>query len=234
MATGGWMANLKQYFLSRVGASLKLSVDAARPGGAARRDYELVVRGIERDILLGTVSWTDFDRDGRRFGTRSDPLVARTSLRGIENASQALEDIVRVADPTYFVNRPVASRDTASAEADALERQIAALSTPEGRTSADEIAPTPGSAARLRAFWAATPNLVSPDIFSSKDGTIRARWNHGHDRTLWVNFPDKGPLGWSAAIPREGRTGLCKMNARCFDDEDILQCALLLGIRCVR
>lgn len=229
------MAGLKAYFLSRVGGKLQLSVDAPRPGGAMRRDYELVVRGIDRDSLLGSVTWTDIDRDGRKIaGTRSDPVAARASLRGIEDAAAALDDIVRAADPAFFANRPTAKRNTAAAESDAMERQIAFLSTPEGRTSPDEVAPTPGSAARLRAFWSSTPNLVAPDIFSSKDGTIRARWNHGHDRTLWINFPEKGPLGWSASVPREGRTGLCKMNARCIDDEDILQCALLLGIRCTR
>lgn len=226
------MAGLKQYFLSRIGGKLQHSADGPRVG--MRRDYEATVRGVDRDTLLASVIWTDIDREGRKVpGSRVEPRSARTLLRGLENPSQVIEDLVRNADPDFYVGKPVVVRDTGAAEADAIEHRLAQLSTPEGRGQG-EATPLTGSVHRLRAFWNATPNLIAPDIFSSADGTLRARWNHGHNRTLWINFSPKGPLGWTASVPRDGNSGLCKVNARCVDEQDILQCAALMGIRCTR
>ena len=229
------MVALKPYFLERIGRKLLHVAAGARAGGPARREYEITVRGVEPNgVLLASVLWVDSDRDGRKIpSSRTDPKVARLPLRGLGGPAEALEDIARQADPAFFTGQPAPKRNSASADVDALDVRLAELADPDSRPKG-EAAPTIGSIQRLRAFWAATPNMALPDVFSSELGILRARWNHGHDRTLWVNFPDKGPLGWSASIPREGSSGMCKMNARCLDDQDVLQCAALLGIRCTR
>jgi hypothetical protein len=229
------MVALKPYFMERVGRKLTHTAQGGRAGGHARREYEIIVRGIEPNgILLASVSWMDSDRDGRKLpASRSEVHVARLPLRGLTGPAEALEDIARAVDPGFFTGQPAPKRNSVGADLDALEVRLVELADAERRPKG-EAAPTAGSVQRLRMFWASTPNMALPDVFSSADGTLRARWNHGHDRTLWVNFPEKGPLGWSASIPRDGNSGMCKMNARCLEDQDILQCAALLGIRCTR
>jgi hypothetical protein len=229
------MSELKPYFLSRNGRKLTYGVDAGRPGHAARRDYEIVPRGVDGDVLLATVAWLDSDRDGRKMPSsrREAAKPVRVPLRGLDGANEALEDAARLADPEWFAGRPTPRRGGGAAEAEALERRVATLADPEARGK-DEAAPTPGSVARLRAFWTSVPNLAVPDVFSSATGDLRARWNHGHDRTLWVNFPEKGPLGWSVRLPRDGAPGFVTVNARCIDDQDIVQVAALLGVRCTK
>jgi len=228
------MSELKPYFLSRVGRRLSWPADGAGDGAAWRR-YDIGVRGVDRDTLLATVGWQDFGRGGHK--TSSSPIaeskVVRVTLRGLDSASEALEDAARAADPKAFLGKPPPRRGTGAADSEAIEQRLTALMAPEAR-SEGEAAPAGGSVARFRAFWTATPGLVAPDIFSSKDGTLRARWNHGAAHTLWVNFPAKGPLGWSVSFPREGASGLRKINARCIDEQDIIPCAAMLGVRCSR
>ena len=228
------MSGVKAYFQSRVGRKMSWSADAVRAGFAARRDYEIVPRGIDGDSLLATVGWTDVDRDGRRIqGSKVEPVVVKVRLRGLDGAAEALEDAAREADPAFFAGRPAPQRGTGAADLQAVEARLAELATPEGRADG-EAAPLAASVARFRAFWTLVPNLVAPTLFSSKDGTLRGRWNHGHDRMLWVNFPAQGPLGWSLSIPRQGGYGLRKLSARCIDDQDVVPFAEALGVRCTK
>lgn len=226
------MSGTKPYFLARIGRSLTYAGEASRPSLPPRRDYSIVPRGVDGSFLLATVSWQDVGRNGRKIpGRRGEAPIQRVSLRGLNGPAEALEDLARAADPEFFAGTAPPVRDVGAADADAIRKRLAELATVEGR-GGDEIAPADWSVSRFMAFWNSHPNLIVPDIFSSKDGTLRARWNHGHDRMLWVNFPEKGPLGWSASFPRSGASGFRKMNARCFDEQDVIPCAELLGIKC--
>ena len=75
------------------------------------------------------------------------------------------------------------------------------------------------------------PRLIIPEFFCDKEGIIRARWNHGANKTLWLNFPNKVPLGISLHIPKEKNDGLIKMNAKCIDDNDVVYIVENLGIK---
>ena len=228
------MSELKPYFISRVGKRLVHTADGFRPGAPPRREYGVTVRGVDGAELLASVVWVDLDREGRKLTpTRSDEKVVRVALRGLDGAAEALEDAARAADPDFFRGRPAPERGTGAADGQLLDRRIADLAAPEGRGKG-EAPPTPASVARLRAFWAASPGLTVPDLFSSEDGTLRARWMNGADRTLWIKFPARDPLAWTASVPRDGAYGLRKINARCMDDQDVIPVAQLLGIRCTR
>jgi hypothetical protein len=221
---------MKDYFQGRVGRKLPYPVEAIMPGQVARRDYEITISGISGDTLLINIAWSDLGRDGKKaFGGTTAPKVVKVKMRGLGKPADALEMAARTADPQFFVGHPPMKIADPNSEMNALDVNIAALLTPEGR-GADEQEPLTGSIARLRAFMQSTPNILLPQIFSSKDGTIRARWNHGTEKTLWINFPVKGPLGWSVSLPRTGGYGMRKMNARCIEDIDILPMAELLGI----
>ncbi len=225
---------LKSYFQTRVGRKMSFDVEAGNAGPIAKRGYEITVRGLKADVVMFTVEWADYDREGRKsFGGSSEQKVAHVSMKGKSDPTAMLETAAREADPSFFLTRPPMRSSDPGADSGELEKGIMDLMVPENRGKG-EIAPLPGSVARLRAFHGSVPNLVAPQIFSSTDGTIRARWNHGPDKTLWINFPEKGALGWSVSIPRVGGYGMRKMNARCADEQDILAFASMMGISCVR
>lgn len=230
------MSTLRSYFVARIGRTLTWGFEAgaARFGDAHRRDYAITVRGIDGDALVATVESHDFDRDGRRL-TRvaREHGPVRVPMGGLSAPIEALEDAARAADPDHFSRSPRAPRGESASAAAGIEERLAALDTAEGR-AAGEPPPNPGSVARFRRFWSESAGLALPDLFSSRDGTLRARWQDGHERTLWISFPEKGALGWTAQVPRQGGYGLRKMNARCADDRDIVPFAELIGIRCTR
>lgn len=239
----GWagepaVSNLKQYFLSRSGGKLTWSASPVRPGGIARREYEIAIHGVggatNALVLLCSVSWVDLDRNGRRLpGNRAEPKVAKIPLNGLSASVEALEDAARAVDPRFFLGQPTPRRGADNSDLDAIQSRLQVLSTPEGRPQG-EAAPTPASIARFREFWSAVPGLMVPDLFSSDKGLLRGRWNHGHDRTLWVNFPEKGPVGWSVSVPRDGNYGLRKVNAVCPEDQDVMPLVAMLGVSCYR
>lgn len=230
------MSEIRDYFLRRVGKALVWSFEGGggRYGVPVRRDYSVTPRGVDGGALIAHVSSHDYDASGvRQTRLPNDHGVAKLTLRGLGSASEALEDAARAADPKYFQGHAAAKRGGAAADAELLEERLRAIHTEAGR-EAGMPPPTAVSVARLRKFFSDTPGLLPPDIFSSKDGTIRARWMDGHDRTLWINFPEKGPLGWSAKVPRSGGYGLRQVNARCIDDQDIVPLAHAIGVRCTR
>lgn len=230
------MSETKDYFLRRVGKSLSWSFAGGngRYGMPHRRDYSITPRGIDGAALIAHVSSHDYDASGVRL-TRlpNEHGVAKVLLRGLASASEALEDAARGADAKYFQGQAAPKRGGAAADAELVEERIRAIHTEEGR-EAGTPPPAPASVARFRRFWAETQGLLPPELFSSKDGVIRARWMDGHERTLWINFPEKGPLGFSTSVPRAGGYGLRKMNARCIDDQDIVPTVLAIGVRCTR
>lgn len=226
------MASLKRYFRQRIGKSLNWSFEGktSRGGLPWRREYSITVRQVTNSGVIALVEAVDFDRRGsRRQGVREFGSVD-ASLASAENPLQALELIARFADPEYFQGREVSFKSRSDVAQDNLETRIDALKKGDGLGEGDAV-PAADSIARLQKFWRENPRLSLPDVFSSKDGTLRARWMSGSGRTLWINFPGKGLLGWSASIPRNGRQGLCKVNARCIDESDIPDVAEMLGIR---
>lgn len=230
------MSALKTYFAARVGRSMVWSFEggSGRFDVAHRREYTIRIMAVGRGTLSAEVSAHDFDRSGGRLTRVPTGLgTVKVPLEGLSTTPiEALEDAARAADPPYFEHHPRAHRAGAAGDAaDSIDGRLRALDAPESRGKG-EAQPNPASVERFRRFWAATPGLFMPEVFSSKDGTVRARWQDGHDRTLWINYPAAGPLGWSAAVPRVGSSGLRRMNARCPDDQDIIPMAGLLGIRC--
>ena len=228
------MAALKSYFHARIGRTLTWSFEggSGRFGEPFRREYSYVIIVSEHDSLSAKVCSNDFDKAGRKL-TRVDHEYGAVSVStsGVLTPVQALEDLARAADPAYFERHPRVERSQQADSADGIEAKLKALEQPESRGKG-EAPPLPASVERFRKFWAENAGLFMPEVFSSKDGSLRARWQDGHDRTLWINFPDKGPLGWSVSVPRQGASGLRRMNARCPDDQDIVPFAAALGVRC--
>lgn len=227
--------SLKPYFLTRVGGrALIWSFEGGpgRFGKAYKRTYEISVRGIEADVMLASVHSADYDRDGTKLAQpRRDHGVARVRLRGLADPVDALESAARTTDPIYFEGvlqaAPVVDPDS---DSELIEQRIRDLDDADKRGK-DESPPKSGSLKRFRAFWKANANLAAPELFSSNEGIVRARWQDGAERTLVISFPDVGPLGWSLAVPRVGGYGLRRVNARCNDDQDIMPMAALLGVR---
>lgn len=234
-------AALRAYFQARAGRALSWSFEGERPR-SHRREYSLLVQGVEGNLLLAEASSHDFDRGGARLSrvpNRHGPC--RIALEGPGNPLEAIEAAARAADPAYFEGLPP-RRAKAEAEGEAargagalgaeIERRLRDLAA---GTRAGEQPPLPASADRLRAFCAANPGLVPPDLFTAADGTIRARWQDGPQKLLWVGFPPGGPAVMSVHVPREGDYGLRKLlNARCPHDADVPGWAALLGVRCTR
>ena len=228
------MTSLPSYFRTRVGKPVTWSFQTGsrRHGEAFRRDYLIVPRGVDRDVLVASVTSHDFDSTGNRTTrTPVDRSPARVSLAGLTDPAAALEELCRAVDPGHFANHPRAK--PADAPVEGLEQRLADLDS-SGNRGKDEVAPLPASVARIKRFWTENPGLLLPDVFSSKDGILRARWMEGKDRTAWVNFPATGPLGFSASAPRDGGYGLMKINARCIDDQDVVPTVERLGVRCMR
>jgi hypothetical protein len=226
------MSNLKSYFIQREGKTLAFSFEGG--GGRSnlphRRDYEITPKGISGELLVANVMAHDFDQSGRRISKmKKNYGIVSLPLKGLDNPTSVLDEVVRLADPGYFSNRPRVERRLNPT--DVVEAAMASLFLEENREKG-EISPRTASVDRFRRFWSKQVNVVPPTLFSSSDGTLRARWVDGASRTLWVNFPDKGPLGWSIAVPRDGDTGMMKVSARCLDDQDILSAARLLGVNC--
>ena len=197
-----------------------------------RRDYTITVKVVDRDTMSAEVTAHDFDRKGvRETRVPSDYGVAKIPLKDLPTPIAALEEFARAANPDYFVTHPRAQYSAAADAGDTLDGRLRAIEAVENRGKG-ETEPNPASVERFRKFWASNSNLFLPELFSSKDGTIRARWMDGHDKTLWINFPITGPLGWSASLPRGNASGLRRLNARSPDDQDIIPLATLLGIRC--
>lgn len=223
------MSTLKSFFSARIGKSLSWAFQP--PGGQrfgvpSRRDYSAKVVGLDGDTLVCAVTSVDFDAQGRKTSrVPGDHGVVRVPLKELSQPVEALEEAARLSDPQIFVNSPRAQKAEAAAED--IEARVRAVSVGQG-----ESPPRPESVARFRKFWAENPGLALPELFSSKDGTLRARWQDGHDRTLWINFPPDGPLGWSAGVPRQGGYGLRRINARCNDDQDVVWFAEAAGVRC--
>lgn len=230
------MSSLKEYFLRRVGKAQLFTFNGGggQWGMPPRRDYSVTPRGVDGSLVLASVSSHDYDDQGVRLTrVQNEHGSHKVSMSGLGSASEVLEDVARAADPKYFAGQPAPKRGGGVADGDVVEERLRALATEEGRGQG-EPPPAPASAARFRKWWVETPGLLPPELFSSKDGTIRARWMDGHDRTLWINFPDKGPLGWTCSVPRSGGYGLRRLNARCIDDQDIVPLAASIGVRCSR
>jgi hypothetical protein len=229
------MASLKSYFSSRIGkpAAWSFTPGGTRFGEVFRRDYAIEVKAVDAEWLTAAVTSVDYDKAGRKVSrVPADHGVVKVGIKDAGSPLSVLEDVAREADKKTFANRPKTVQADAPGADDGIEGRLKALGSPGGH--GDDPPPRPESAARVRRFWSDNPGLALPTLYSSKDGAVRACWQSGADRTLWINFPADGPLGWSVSVPRQGGYGLRKMNARCPDDQDIIPLAELLGVRCHR
>ncbi|RCK07525.1 hypothetical protein TH5_00095 [Thalassospira xianhensis MCCC 1A02616] len=213
--------------MSRVGRNLtwKLTTGSTRFGDPAYRQYTIVIRGLHGLELFATVESSDYDAgDNPISRIPQDHGVARTSLELAFDSMDALESLCRAADTKFFAKHGRDKvPDRSQKVSQGIEQRIAALRK-------EATPPTPQSLDRFLAFWKDQKGTVLPALFTADDGTIRARWQDGANKTLWVSFPAKGQLSWSASIPRVGGHGLCKLSARCPESQDILVFAKLIGI----
>ena len=225
----------KQYFMRRIGKPVPFIVEFSPPvRGVMRREFEITPRGMDGTYLLAGVTSRDFSVKNVATALTSTSLgQVRFQTAGIPTPGDIVEAICRSVSPQSFRGKPeqvIAGGD----ETVALIRQsIEALQKPGGIPEGD-AAPAHESILRIMKFAEARPDIVAPAVFSSKDGTLRARWQHGADRTLFVAFPATGPLPLTLSIPRQGNYGMIKVNARCLDDDDIPQFAATVGIRITR
>lgn len=226
----------RRYFLRQIGKTIPFSVTLSSPQrGASRRDYEVTPRGIDGTYLLASIQSRDYAPSGNQVGLSSKQLGQhRIQLSGLPTPGDAVEALCRQVDPDGFKGKPAQSvaLSPESLAAD-IERLVENLAQPGGRPD-DEAPPNMESVARLRAFIDSQPGLVPPAVFSSKDGTVRARWQHGSDRTVHVGFPAIGPLPMTVSFPRTSDYGLVKVNARCIEDSDIPAFCAAIGIRITR
>jgi len=223
----------KDYLLRRIGRPQAFSFRGApgRWGMPDRRDYSVIVRGMNGMVAIAEVTAMDFGADNKPAmpAPRSLPSV-HAAIADCPTPAEALEEICRVADPEYFAGSPRAERNARGKPWAELDSRIAGLSEAANRAEG-EAAPLPESIERFQAFRDSQPRLILPDVFSSRDGSLRVRWQDGHDRSFWLSMTGKGPLGWTCSVPRQGDTGFCRVNGRCIDDRDIPQTAKSLGVR---
>jgi hypothetical protein len=224
----------KAYILKRIGKSIKWSVESnGSYGQPYRREYDLMPRGLDGMTLVCTIKAEDFDKLGNRVThTPMDFGSVSIGIAGLLTPGDLLEEVARHVDPNFFVGK-IRQITKASGGLAEMDKRIAELDDIKNRPNG-ELIPTHESVERLRKFWTENPNLVPPDIFSSKDGVIRGRWQDGANKTIWLSFQATGPMGITISIPRNGNYGLMRVNLRCIDDQDIIPIAQQLGIRCTR
>ncbi len=226
----------KDYLLRRIGRPQAFPFRGV-PGRWSmpdRRDYSVTVRGMNGLVAIAEVTAMDVGADGKPLlpSPRALPSV-HAGIADCTTPAEALEEICRTADPEYFAQSPRAERSSRGKPWEELEVRIASLSEAANRADG-EAAPAAESVERFRAFRDSQPLLILPDVFSSREGALRARWQDGHDRSFWLSFAPKGPLGWTCSVPRKGDSGFCRINGRCIDDRDIPQAASSLGVRITR
>lgn len=224
----------KAYILKRIGKSIKWSVNGnGSYGQPYRREYDIMPRGLDGMTFICTIQAEDLDKLGNRVThTPKDFGSISIGIAGLLTPGDVLEEVARHVDPEFFrgTTRKVTKISGGFAE---MDKRISELDDIKNRPNG-ELIPTKESVERLKKFWNENPNLVPPDIFSSKDGVIRGRWQDGANKTFWLSFQDKGPMGITVSIPREGDYGLMRVNLRCIDDQDIIPIVQKLGIRCMR
>lgn len=226
------MASLKGYFSDRVSRSVKWPFDGGGPGQAPRRRYDVHVLSTSGDVLSCTVRSEDMDRQGQIVSRPTDRGSAKIPLKGLADPAEALELVARAVDPGYFANYPKQVRvQTGKIAGDGIERRLALLETEEGRATG-EPAPLPASCDKFRAYWILCKDIALPELFSSKDGTVRARWTDNHKHTLTINYPLAGPLKWSYMMPRAGGYGMRTLRGVCPEEQDIIPFAQMMGLNC--
>lgn len=226
----------RRYFLRQIGKSIPFTVKLSSPSrGVVHKEYEVIPRGVDGTYLLASVQSRDYGSTGNQIGLSSKGHgEQRLQMAGIPTPGDIVEAVCRMADPDAFKGK-AAQAMAASSEgtSSAITKLIEALAQQGGRAD-DEAPPNQQSVARLRAFVDAHTDLVVPAVFSSKDGTVRARWQHGADRTVFIGFPAQGALPMTVSFPRTSDYGLVRVNARCIEDADIPSFCAAVGIRITR
>lgn len=226
------MRSIREYASRCIGTPQKSSFvgKAGRWGMPERREYRITITRLDGDLAVGNVTMQDQDQERRPASSAPPPSREfRFPLSKAQTPSNLMEEIARAVDPEYFRGSPRQSQVTKSAPWEAIQQRIASLAVTANRNQG-EAAPDPKSIERYDAFVRAVPLLFPPDIFSSSDGTLRARWQDGAQRSFWLAFPENGPLPWTCTMPREGANGMLKIYARCIEDLDVLQVARQLGV----
>jgi hypothetical protein len=197
---------------------------------AHRRTYTVIPMKVSpQKILTARVTWKDFDRNNVPL-TNGGGATHDLDLTSVKSSGEAIEILCRIADPRGFRTSTSTVQDTSWETLEEVRYALEGLRKPENRNDG-EPPPHPDSVSRLLEFMKSRPDIVSPVLFSSKDGTLRARWNHGADRTVFIGFPKDGPLPISVRIPRQGDYGLLNAQARVIEDKDVPQFLALLGVR---
>lgn len=187
-------------------------------------------------MITMEIGWSDIDSRGMKIAKSTvAPKEVRIPVGAMSSASEVISAAIESLDASYASKtekkRAGPGENEISSE---MARRILDLNSQENRGDG-ESAPRNDSIEQFKGFLKLFPNLTTPDIFSSSDGTLRARWNHGVGNTAWVVFPGKQKLiTWSVATPRESAYGLRRISGRCANDEDIMYFIEKLGVMCTR
>ena len=223
--------SVKKYFIKKINKPVPYTVELKSPiRGVVKREFEVFPLSIDGTIILVEVKVKDFNI--KNMQTTMLPVSLgniKLDIDSFPTPGDVIESICRVVSPEFFKGKPQQAiiHDNVL---DIVQNTIMDLQKPGGVPNGEKT-PNINSIQRLIKFIGSNPNLVPPSVFSSSDGTLRARWTHGSNKSIFVAFPFEGPLPLTISIPRQSDYGMVKVNARCKDDNDIFHFASELGIR---
>lgn len=149
------------------------------------------------------------------------------SLDGYDSPSSVMADIVRIVSGLKPEGKRTAHAVFANAKLEKAKLAIQKLMAGDG-LSAGEVPPTEGACLRFLEILREEPRLILPDIFGSKDGTMRTRWRHGKT-TIWAKISEKPEISWVAWISRDGGKAR-SLNAHTQSFDDFVFFASALGV----
>ncbi len=223
------------FFGSRVGKRIKWATTLVLPGkGKTTRQYAIFVCGTTTRIVTLEISWHDEDVDGKRIPQSGSGKAVSIELETPKTLSpkMAIEMAIEKVDNQYKCRKTNQNQEGLGHLGDMLNERLAELQNPQKRHQ-EEIEPRTDSINQFRDFLKTFPNVVFPNLFSSKNGSLRARWKHGAERSVWMTFNGEGKqISWFLSVPREGENLPRKLNGRCPDMNDIIYFVEQLGVIC--
>lgn len=228
--------DIREYFVRRVGLVMGHEV----PNGECIRRFNIEALSITGGRLNVDVSYSDIDRSGRPVPPAGVSLgKTKVSLRGAQTPVEIFNRILNSIPNALPVQTEVMREGGEGVPEPRLmvlpdvRAQLADLSRGIGLHEGHRR-PDIASMERLLKLTVEFPALITPQVFSSKDGRVQGRWFEGKT-TLMAIFPlDGSPVLLLASIPRDGDFGRFSVTARTENDRDFPQLAAMLGVRVLR
>jgi len=187
-------STVREFFRQRIGSNVIVPAHLC----PKHKIYKIHVKKVGPRLLCVDA----FRYLGASTGEADRTMEVVLTFDKYSNPSAVFTDIVRIVDGEKALGEKTARKVLADAKLEKIKAALSRLIRGEG-LSKEEIPPTEAACLRLIEMAQEEPRLIVPDIFSSKDGTIRARWRHGKT-TVWAKITGNKKLSWVLWAPKNG------------------------------